>query len=184
MVHILTSNAVPIRSIREYNDNFLICHLSTSKIVVFNPPKTCYNFHLYHQEEYDISTEGEYENTDDMKFLSYPVVGITEALDRIASSIIHEVESIPPQAGEDDIPDEHIIAVACGYNWTPQVVKYLNTRFAEAECDLKCLNLYQYMKVVDIQKMANIVKQSLGSEFVYPEDPIAFSFSIHKAMMG
>ena len=27
MLHIITSNAVPVKNIKEYNDNFVICHL-------------------------------------------------------------------------------------------------------------------------------------------------------------
>ena len=44
--------------------------------------------------------------------------------------------------------------------------------------------MYQYFKATNEEKMAQFVKTALQTEFVYPEDPIAYAYSLHRVLGG
>ena len=77
-----------------------------------------------------------------------------------------------------------IIAVACSEVWNPQIVRYLDERFAYEEVNISCLDMYKYNGIVRKDRLVNIMKKSLGSEFIYPDDAVAFSYAVMQFLMG
>lgn len=179
MIRLITSNIIPIRSIKDYNDNFIICYLHTSLITPHNPPKTKYIFEIYYQTDMLIDEE---ETDHEMVFNYHPVSTITEALDKIADFVQYEVETEMDK--DEDLRDEVTVGVCCDYSWNTQVVKYLNSNFADHELEFECLNLYQYLKIVRVERLVQTLKGALGTEFIYPEDPVNFGYALHLGLAG
>lgn len=181
MIHLLTSNLLPIRSIKDYNDNFVFCHIHTERIVPILTPTYRFIFEIYHQDEM-VFDEDVYEDTEDFIFHFHPVATMTEALDQIAESMIQFEQA--EASKDEDLRDELTFAVCCDYNWSRQVFKYMNSAFGDHDSELSCLDLYQYLKVPSTQKMKELIGSILNSEFIYPEDSISFGYAIHRAIDG
>lgn len=180
MIHLLTSNLLPIRSIREYNDNFIFCHTRVERMVPVIQPKFRYIFDVYHQDE--MVFDSDYSDNEDFSFHFIPVSTMTEALDLISDQLMKIEQS--EKSKNEDIRDELTVSICCDYSWSKQVVKYLNSCFADHDSELTCLDLYQYMKIPSVEKMKEFVSSILNTKFVYPEDPISFGYALHQAING
>lgn len=185
MLHIITSNAVPVKNIKEYNDNFVICHLFQKEMnAPFSRMKMKYDFHVFHQDEMEFDQE-EYMNSADMEFHFNPEPDITESLKAIIQTIDSYNEKYNGKDGEDeDNPEEFQVIVACNKQWNKQVVKYLRQRFHDKGLDITPLDIYEYFGIVNIDKLKNMIQSALGSEFVYPEDPVSFSYALYMTFAG
>lgn len=185
MLHIITSNAVPVRNIKEYNDNFVICHLFQKEMnAPFSRMKMKYDFHVFHQDEMEFDQE-EYMNSADMEFHFNSEPDITESLKAIIQTIDSYNEKYNGKDGEDeDNPEEFQVIVACNKQWNKQVVKYLRQRFHDKGLDITPLDIYEYFGIVNMDKLKNMIQSALGSEFVYPEDPVSFSYALYMTFAG
>ena len=73
MIYLLTSNAIPIKSIFEYNDNFILSLLHTVPIIPLNQMKTKYIFDLFYHQEADVeSLKEDYTDQSDIEFHFHP----------------------------------------------------------------------------------------------------------------
>lgn len=187
MIHVITSNIIPISSIKDYNDNFIISHLVMEPIIPL--AEDGYHYRVYHQSEMSID---QYSAHDNFRFDYTETPDITNALDLITSTITASIISgsasdtqTTSQEGarppEDD-DEEVMVLVACDYNWNSQVVDYLNEKFAEESSDVTCLDIYEYLNDIDTEKLVQTLKQTLGTEFIYPEEPVSFGYAIHEAL--
>ena len=181
MINIVTSNIIPIKSIYNYNDNFIICHLHTvTHPFPYSVPKLKYLFDIYHQDEMIMDDSDSYASDEDMEYRYHPVASITEALNQIAEDVI-QFESDELEKDED-LQQEITLAVSCDYPWNKQVIKYLNNQFTDHDSDLTCLDIYNYMKIGSIERLGTTLKSMLGTNYIYPEDPIAFGYAIYQAV--
>ena len=181
MIYLLTSNILPIRSIREYNDNFIISLLHVVPFAPLTNGKMKYVYDIFHQSEMEM--DDQYTNQTDIEFHLHPVATIEEALVSISQQIKGTEEMI--QSRDEDSQEELVFGVCCDYAWNGQVVKYLNNLFGEMDnCEIQCLNLYTYLKIPSVEAMSRTLKNSLGTEFVYPEEPVAFGYALHTAIGG
>lgn len=185
MLHIITSNAVPVKNIKEYNDNFVICHLFQKEMNgPFSRMKMKFDFHIFHQDEMEFDQE-EYMNSADMEFHFNSEPDITESLKAIIQTIDSYNEKYNGKDGEDeDNPEEFQVIVACNKQWNKQVVKYLRQRFHDKGLDITPLDIYEYFGIVNIDKLKNMIQSALGSEFVYPEDPVSFAYALYMTFAG
>lgn len=183
-LHIITCNPLVGKSIKEYIDNFLICHLTTKLMVPYTEPQ--YVFTIYHQDGMELEEFEEYISEPGYQYNFVPCEGITTALDMIAEDIMNdEVDLELDKEDSDDNPDELILTVV---TQTPafnrQFSTYLNRIFRENESEVKALDFYQYMKITNIQHIENVIKSQLQTEYVYPEDPVSFAYCLEKIMNG
>ena len=178
MIHIITSNNVPARSIKEYVDNFELVHMF--KIFVPTPfidgqVRNC--FHIYHQPEMDLD-QSEYVDNMQFKYSFFPSPLITSALDNIADSIQSKYE----ENQKSNSVEEMMVLVACKYAWNQQVCTYLNQYFSSYHMELECLNIYKYMKCASEESLKKIIQNILNSTYVYPEEPISFAYALNQAI--
>lgn len=185
MINIITSNPTDIKSIHGYHDNFIIVHLSEATLIPMSMDTVGYNFHVYHQDRMDLSEYDEYQSSSNMRFQFHPVRNIIEALDKIIENIVQAEERARTEAQRfNENQEEIMIASVCDMSWNKQGMKYIDSELAQRNCESSCLNLYQYLRVGSIERLAEILKARLRSDFVYPEDPVAFSYAIMRVLNG
>lgn len=188
MIHVITSNHIPVKSIRQYNDNFILCHHHTEAVPLpFSKTKMKHIFQIYHQDGVDAGEE-DYKNTIDLNYSFFPVPIITECLNMILQSIMgfYAAEKMRVENSDDseDSEEETVVIVACNPEWNRQVVKYLNDGFKSRKIPVECLDIYRHFSIVNTDKLTAMVKNILGSEFVYADEPISFSYALDRALIG
>ena len=181
MLHIITSNIIPVKNIKDYNDNFILVHLFQKEVPgPYSIPRMKFDFHIFHQDEMELEQD-EYLNTSDMEFHFNPEGDITQSLDQIVQTLDTWNEKYN---GNDDTdqsnPEEFQIVVACDKSWNKQVVKYLKQKFHDTGLDMEPLDLFKFFGIVEYDKLKEMLKSNLGTEFIYPEEPISFSYALFK----
>ena len=91
-------------------------------------------------------------NDHEFQFHYYPTDVLTTALDEIAKLIIMIQEAIL-ERDEDDVGN------------------YPNV-----------MDLYQYLRIGNKDDFANIMKNTLNTQFIYPEDPVAFGYAVYQTL--
>jgi len=185
MIHIVTSNPLNIKSLSDYNDNFIICHLQEKILLPFANAAMGYYFKVYHQDGMIPDEMDDYQNEANYKYDFIPVRSIPEALKLIAQDVVSSEQSTQKEADDTGNTREEVTLVtACGYKWNKQVVQKLNFAINRADGETTCLDLYTYLRAPSLEKLGEIVKNNLQSQFVYPEDPIAFSYALMRMLNG
>ena len=185
MIHIVTSNPVAVKSLKDYNDNFIICHLQEKMLLPFANATMGFYFKVYHQDGMILDDFDEYENEGNYRYDFIPIRSISEALQSIAFDVAASEQAAQKEADKTgDTREEITLATVCGYSWNKQVVAKLNSEIRKLRGETACLDLYIYLRAPNIDRLAQIIKNQLQSEFVYPEDPIAFSYAIMRTLNG
>jgi len=175
MIHVITSNPLDIRSIKFYADDFVICDTYQKTMPPMMVP--VYQIDVYYHEDLDPVIFEDYEDEPDIRYMFKPVPSIIHALEDIA-------EKLEPTEKQSEDTDEHMLAVACGYDWNQQICKRLNLSLKDAESKTRALNIYTAMKMTSQDKLVQFIKSVLGSENVFPDDPIAFGYALHVSLNG
>lgn len=187
MIHTITTNPITPDSIKSYQDNFIIVHLYQKMMLPLSNSKLGYVFEIYHQDGMDMSEFEEYLNEPNFEFNFIPVEGYTTALDMVVQSVLdQEVDlELDAEEAEDDKPDEITFAV-CTYNikTNRQVCAYLNKSMKEQQSEIKTLDLYKYLKKTKIGQIEDLIKMQLMTDFVYPDDPVAFGYCLANVLNG
>lgn len=185
MIHIVTSNPVAVKSLKDYNDNFIICHLQEKVLLPFANAAMGFLFKIYHQDGMDLEEFNEYENEANYKYEFIPVRSINDALQAIARDVVASEQAAQKEADKlGDTQEEVMLATVCGYSWNKHAISRLNSEIRKLHGETACLDLYTYLRAPNIERLAQIVKNQLQSEFVYPEDPIAFSYALMRTLNG
>lgn len=183
MTNVITSNQISIKgNIRSYQNNFIICHLYTKNILVTSSPLEQMVFDIYYQDGMDLETNGEeYENTDTMKFNFHPVPTITSAFDMISSEIC-DMELDAEDENENQNTEIFRCFIACQYSWNQAATAYFRNQFEELQMETPAENIFRCLKLPSMERLVNLLKVSLNTTFIYPDDPISFSYAIYKAL--
>lgn len=185
MINIITSNPTTIKNIQDYTDNFIVVHLMECTMISLSVQTSGYKFNIYHQDGMDLSEYEEYQNSSNLRFEFIPVRTISEALDKIIETIVQDEEQARTEAEKfNENQEELMVASVVDMSWNKLGINYINNGLAQHDCESSCLNLYQYLRVGSIQSLVNILKGRLQSDFVYPEDPVAFSYAIMRVLNG
>ena len=180
MIHIITSNAVPVRSIHDYTDNFQIVH-HTKRVVPlpFSETKMKHIFQVYMQAEMDYE-ESEYENTIDYEFHIHEMDSIVHSLDEIANAIVVQWK----KERDDDAEEETIIVTACAPSWNHAACRYIDKKIHAKGMDTGCMDLYRTLRIVDTASMKRIVSNTLNTDMISPEEPVPFAYAMDRALIG
>lgn len=204
MLHIITSNRVPVNSLKEYSENFILCHKSKTEInVPYRDIVFQHQFSIYIQSGMNSQIESEnYTSSVEEKFLEYQVPTISEALEDIGRNISDDLLSKtfrrPNERGtggknnkkqNDTDIEEPIIFCACDPSWNHLACAFLNKYFrrnllAKYGVNVECLNLFSYLKVVNDDAIKSMIKNILNTDFIYPDEPVSFSYALDRVMLG
>lgn len=180
MIYLLTSNSIPITSIKAYNDNFTLSLLHSELSKVHKKNATFYQYDIFIQDGMD--TE-EFDITDNMinvDIHEYP--DITSSLDKIAE-IVYSAEH-RQDARDEDVREEITLAVCCQYSWNQQVVKYLNSALDELGSSVVAISVFKELHVASMERLSNTLQTVLNTTFIYPDDPVSFGYALHYALGG
>ena len=183
MLHVITSNPVRVRNFSDYVDNFVLCH-GTRKLI---PPRTepLEVLKIYHQDGMDLDEYDDYLDDVSMELEFIPVQSIPKALDLMAEDIANQEKQSRIQSEEDrEQPEEFMVAVACDYGWNARATDFLTRAIRKRGQETVPINVYRLLHVPSMGKLATLVKGQLGSDYVYPEDPIAFGYALGRVLDG
>ena len=179
MTHIITASPLSAGNIREYSDNFIVTHLYTGHVAPLAQPSVLMS--VYHQPEMELDYDSyDQLNSDTFKVTFNSTAAVTQALDSIAERIL-SIESSEKEKDED-LQNDLTITVCAQYVNNRQIVRYLDDYFADHESSLSCLDLYRYMHVANIDRIADTLKKMLNTEFIYPDDPITFGYALYNVL--
>lgn len=180
MVYLLTSNNIPITSIKNYNDNFILSLLHSEVSKVHRSRTEIYQFDIFIQDGMDTD---DFDNSEDLINLDiHEHPDITSSLDQIAEMLV-KAES-RQEARDEDLREEITIAVACQYDWNQQIVKYLNNALSELDSNLIAINIFRELRIPSMDRLTQSLKTALSTEFIYPDDPISFGYALLTALGG
>lgn len=178
MIHIITCNDLAVDNINKYSENFIISHMTPVDRIPLSNPEEGFDYYIYQKDGNDL--EDEYESDLIMQYNFTSSSTITEALDSIADYIIQQEQEM---IDEDD-REESIVLVVCGHSWNTQVVKYLDSKFAESQIDLNCMDFYKYFKFLSDDQLSYFLKQALKTDQIYVDDPIALGYAVYVLFSG
>lgn len=180
MIHIITSNHVPVTSIKHYVDNFMIVHHYKRQILLpYSDPKLKHIFQTYIQTEMDYP-EDEFEDTAQFEFHIHEMSTMIESIDQIILAIYDQWKKIKDSGSDEDT----MIICACVPEWNTSLCSYMNKIMHSKGMDTTCLNWYQALHAPSIESMKNIMTNRLGTKFIYPDEPVSFAYAIDCAMVG
>lgn len=181
LIHIITSNGVPVSGIEHYVDNFMIVHHYTRTVrAPYNESRQKHIFQTYLQPEMEVE-EDDFKDTPTLEFHLHEVPLVKSALDEIAAAIYEQWKK-ERDAGDGDV--ETMIICACKMSWNRTCVSYLNKRLKARGMDVECMNLYVALRASSEDKLKEIMKSVLGTDFIYPDDPVSFAYAVDRALIG
>ena len=188
MLHVITSNPLKLGSIYRNNDNFIVVHTYTKIIIPRVATSIGYGIDIYHQDGMSLEEFDDYHSDDGIVYDFIPVAAITQALDMI-SDVITRDETQRQERNrnleqDDDPPDESMVAVSCDQSWNKQASRYINQILSSNGIELSAIDLYSTLKIVSQNRLTEYLKKSLGTEFIYPEDPVSYGYAIHRVLGG
>lgn len=188
MLHVVTSNPISVKSIHRPVDNFIVAHVFPKLIIPRVATSMGHGITIYHQDGMSMDEYEDYVNDSDIVYEFVPVNSITDALDRIADVVSEEEnrreEADRNRSEDDDVQDESMLAFVCDASWNRSATRYVNERLTDAGVELQAIDLYSTLRIPSREKLADYIKVSLGSSFVYPEDPVAFGYAVHRVLGG
>ncbi len=179
MIFCITSNNLSSKNIMTYSDNFVFSVIHSENIAPSMSGSKKHVFDIFYQDGMGIEEE---ESTGDMKFIYHPVNSVEQALTKIFDYLSYYLENEAEKA--EDLRDEIITICSCDYDINSQVCKYLNNLFSDNETDYKVSNIYKSFKIPSTERLVEILKKSLNTEFIYSDDSVAFGYAIYKALDG
>ena len=188
MLHVITSNPLKLGSIHRNNNNFIVVHTYTKIIIPRVATSIGYGIDIYHQDGMSLEEFDDYHSDDGIVYDFIPVAAITQALDMI-SDVITRDETQRQERNrnleqDDDPPDESMVAVSCDQSWNKQASRYINQILSSNGIELSAIDLYSTLKIVSQNRLTEYLKKSLGTEFIYPEDPVSYGYAIHRVLGG
>lgn len=179
---IITSNPIQLKNnIYDYVDNFEIVCVRERSLSTMRTPTSVYQYDVWYHDGMDIEIE---TNDHEFQFHYYPTDVLTTALDEIAKLIIMIQEAIL-ERDEDDQEELNVIVI-CEKQWNKDAVHYINQKLAEDMDDVgnypNVMDLYQYLRIGNKDDFANIMKNTLNTQFIYPEDPVAFGYAVYQTL--
>ena len=157
---------------------FLV-HLCENIIVPFNSNQSGYIFTVYYHHDKNINSyKNSYTDTQSMRFKFVPVTDLIQALNLISESIINT------QKQNMDVVEENMVAFMLNTSWNTQCLNYINRQLKQKNQTLSCFDIYRYMGIVNKSKLADVIKSMLQTDKVFPDDPIAFAYSVMIALNG
>lgn len=189
MLNIVTCNPIRVKNLLDYHQNFILVHtMESPPVIPFARSSESLTFDVYHDYGMDLSSLDEYQDTNDTKFNFHEVNGITTGLDMITEKLVQllgDSEEHGDNEDEDeDRPDESMVAVCCGYGWNPQVVRYLSSHMGSIRDVAKPIDLYRILHIPSEEKLKDYLGMSLGSRFIYMDDPVALGYAIYRTISG
>lgn len=178
-LYVITSNAIPIDSIKKYNNNYLLSLLHSGILIPSAKKEKIYYYDIF-QQVTDDEVEDTSSNQFDFNFIERP--DITEALKLIARYLAQEEKG--QLELDEDFQEEMIVIAACPFSWNQQLVKYLNEQLIELGSEVRCLNIFTHYKLPSMDRLAEALKVSLNTNFIYPDDPVAFGYALYQAIGG
>ena len=188
MLHVITSNPLKLGSIHRNNNNFIVVHTYTKIIIPRVATSIGYGIDIYHQDGMSLEEFDDYHSDDGIVYDFIPVAAITQALDMISDVITRDEtqrqERNKNLEQDDDPPDESMVAVSCDQSWNKQASRYINQILSSNGIELSAIDLYSTLKIVSQNRLTEYLKKSLGTEFIYPEDPVSYGYAIHRVLGG
>lgn len=182
MLHVITSNPVDIKHLKQYANNFILVH-TYAKIAIPSVNFATYFMDCYHQEGMDLSEYEDYEDDSQFRYSFEDAIQPGPAIETIAEKILNEDLAAKADT-PDDNPEEHMVAFACDYRWNQSAVKRFNSWMREHNSEITAVNLFTVLKVPSMKKLAEYIKMALSTEFVYPDDPVAFGYAVYQTLNG
>ena len=182
MLRVITSNPVDIRHLKQYASNFVLVH-TYEKLVVPSVNLATQFLDVYHEQGLDLAEYEDYEDDSRFRYSFMEAVQPGPAIESIAEVILTEDRLANADTPEDN-PEEHMVAFACDYRWNQSAVKRFNSWMKEHYSEITAVNLYTVLKVPSKEKLAEYIKMALSTEFVYPDDPIAFGYAVYQTLNG
>ena len=186
MIHVITSNPITVKSIYDYTQNFIICDCSETSYPPYQ--ELGYKVEIYYADGMDTSDFDQYVDENLIRYTQIPIVSIQSAADEIANKLIQEVSAASGtkdvRTGGAPAAENTQLVVACSYQWNHKLVRYIEDKLAAAKVDVDILDIYRYMKFPSDEKLSTYVKAALGTEFIYPDDPVQYSYALMLVVGG
>lgn len=181
MLHVITSNPIAIKHLKQYANNFILVH-TTSRLFIPSMNLPGYQLDIYHQDGMGLEEYEDYEDDSQFRYNFIPGIQPVTIIESIAEQILAEDQKA--RMLDSTNPEEHMIAFVCDYEWNQSAVKCFNRYMREHESDITAVNLYTVLKVPSKAKLTEYVKMALSTEYVYPDDPVAFGYAVYRVLDG
>lgn len=182
MIYVLGANDLSKESMFSENGNFQISLLEET----INPPKQKVSlkltlFYNLADDITDIIEEYQEDNSSNDTYEFEQVPYINSAIVNISEKVEEFYEKNVRPFDDEDKPDI-MFALAIPGKIGIQIEKDLNKFFHSKKIEIRVMSLYRLFGVTTPEEMTKIIKNKLGTEFIYTDDPLFFTFSIYTAM--
>lgn len=184
MNHVITCNPIgEIKSLKNEVDNFIVCHFHEYDAKFYLTKKTKPIFDLYVQDEYcdaveELLTEYEREQVNVYEVPSLSV--IPEVL----------VQNIGAEYNPDDLLDENsdkelpCVYLCADTPFSTLMASSLNREFRKNGYEIEVTNLMKYYQTPSFDRLVDMMKRELETEFIYKDDPVQFAFVTNFMLRG
>lgn len=183
MIYVLGSNDLSRESMFGENGNFQLSLLEET----VRPPrgKISLKITTFYNQADDILNvmedygEGIVDSGDEYQFEQVPY--IDTAVKNISElvKVYYEKNVLP--LDEEDRPDVMFALCIAGKIGT-KIEMMLNKYFHTNKMEIRVMSLYRLYGASNTEEMTKIMKNKLGTEFIYSDDPLFFTYSAYISM--
>lgn len=174
MIHIVTGGGIVY-------DSLPLCD-TTERLI---PPRSEPSFvsTVFHKPGTELADLHSYSDGSTTSLRLVPSPSFAEVISQLSKIILaDERRSLATAKSSKTDPDEIIVAVACRYDTSRQVTDALSRELKKAGSSIVPFNFYTALKIPSQEKLVEYLKLALGSEHIYPDDPVAFGYALYTAM--
>lgn len=184
MNHIITCNPITkLRSLKDPVDNFIVCHFHEVDAKFYLTKKTRLVYDLYVQDEQSDEIEEIINSYSDETIRVHEIAYLSEIPELVSETLLQEYdpEDLLDENGDKELPN---VYVSADYDFSRLLTASLNRQFREDSLELEAVNLLQYYNFTKLEKMVEMMKRELESNFIYPEDPVSFAYVTNRLLRG
>lgn len=180
MLYVITSNDVPIKSVHEYTGAYQLSLLHQYPSAVMKKGKMISVYDIFVQDE--SSLEDGLDSSHLVEIDIHESPSIFSSLEEIAA--ILRAAEIEEFEKDEDIRSEIRVVCACKYQWNREITRQLQEFLGNQDSEIIPLNLFTELHIPSMDRLVNTLKTALNTQFIYPDDPIAFGFALYQALGG
>lgn len=179
MLYVITSNDVPIRSVHDYTGGYelSLLHQFSSPVM---PGKMISSYDLFMQDETSLEDGLDSSHLIDIEVHESP--SIFSSLEEI-SELLRAAE-LSEEEKDEDIRSEIRVVCACKYQWNKEITRQLGSYLGDRDSEIIPINLFTEFHIPSMDRLANTLKTTLNTTFIYPDDPISFGYALYQALGG
>lgn len=175
MLHVITCTPIAPAKLSKFEEEFCLVHLSMGLIPPMNRAVDKFRMH-YRRDPSKTMTDylGGYVGDGETIFEKTEHENLSDAIDVVADAIGETLSS----------DDEPMIVSAVHESWSTRLVQRIDKRLEKKQLEGRAVDVHKLLKKPTQRAVEDYLKMISGSQNIFQDDPVNFSYAIYQLMSG